>query len=278
MTPGRGHFHRSTNPSSFQIEQMPPPVLATWTMDPSLKSTHSLAATVPIGSAPFAVMSPVKGPTGKGPFSIYAYLFYRPYAAPGSAATTYGGSQIFARADYRLGRTGLRQRSTLYARASRDTTPDGRAEFALGLSTRPVAGLPVTLHGERRIRPSAPDATAVFVSGGAYDVPLPYGATLNAYGQGGVVLPDKGKRNPFYDGQASVTKPVHRDDNWRLDAGALVATGGQDGTARLDIGPVVALSGSQSGTQWRGEAGWRFRVAGDAAPANGPAVMVSVGF
>lgn len=213
-----------------------------------------------------------------GPFGLYAYLFYRPDAAPGASATTYGGGQLFARADWRLGQNGLARRSHLYARVSHDMTDGGRAEFAIGGAVQPLAALPVTLHNERRVRTGGPDATAAFVSGGVSDVALPHGVTLNVYGQGGVVWPDRGQSSQFFDGQASLTKPIHTAGSWRLDAGGMAATGGQDSTARLDIGPVVTASTGTGGAQLQGQVGWRFRIAGDASPANGPAVTLSVGF
>ena len=229
-------------------------------------------------AAPLWLPPSMQSAHADGPFGLYAYLFYRPDAAPGASATTYGGSQMFVRADYRLGRGGLAGRSALYARASRDLGQEGRAEFALGGAVQPFAALPITLHGERRVRQGGPDAIAAFVSGGVTDVALPHGVRLNAYGQGGKVWPDKGKGSAFFDGQASLTKPVHRADNWRLDAGAMAATGGQDAAARLDIGPVVTLSAGKGRAQVQGQVGWRFRVAGDAAPAHGPAVTLSFGF
>jgi hypothetical protein len=215
---------------------------------------------------------------GGGRFSLYAYLFYRPDAAAGAAATTYGGSQMFVRADWRLGNKGFARRSTLYARVSRDMTKGGRAEFAIGGAVQPFVAVPVTLHGERRVRTGGPDATAAFVSGGVSDVALPHGVVLNAYGQGGQVWPDRGQSSQFFDGQASLTKPVYSAGSWQLDAGTMAATGGQDSAARLDIGPVVTLSAGKGGAQLRGQVGWRFRIAGDAAPANGPAVTLSFGF
>jgi hypothetical protein len=229
-------------------------------------------------AAPLAPFWIAQSSPKPGRFSFYAYLFYRPDAAPGATATTYGGSQLFVRADWRLGRGGLAQRSLLYARVSRDMTNNGRTEFVIGGAVRPFARLPVTLYAERRVREHAPDATAAFVSGGVSGVALPLGVTLNAYGQGGAMWPDTGQSSPFFDGQASLTKPVFIAGPTRVNAGAMAATGGQDKAARLDIGPVVTVSGTHGGAQLQGQVGWRFRIAGDAAPANGPAVTVSFGF
>lgn len=229
-------------------------------------------------AAPFWLVPPIQTAPATGQFSLYAYLFFRPDAASGASATTYGGSQMFVRADWRLGQNGLAQRSHLYARVSREWAEGAQAEFALGGAVQPFARLPVILHGERRIRTRGPDATAAFVSGGVSDVALPHGIALNAYGQGGTVWPDQGRSSQFFDGQAVLSKPLRRAGPWQIDAGALAATGGQDDTARLDIGPVVTVSGDKGGAQVQGQAGWRFRIAGDAAPANGPAVTLSVRF
>ena len=230
-----------------------------------------------------ALPDPERG-TGGG-FGLFAYLFYRPDAAPGAAFTTYGGSQWFARAQYRFGGEGVVGRSNVYVRASGPMDGGGQAEVALGGAMQPLAGLPITLHAERRFRPHAPDASAAFISGGLSDVALPRGAALNAYAQGGGIWPDRGAGTAFFDGQAAVTAPLHRSAHgqsvhWRADAGVLAAAGGQSGpdaTARLDLGPVVTVKAGK-GAQVEAQLGWRFRVAGDAAPAHGPAVTLSVGF
>ena len=272
-------------PPLARMSQIMAPAKPHWVPPPSVPTATNppfwTASALEPKAAPANPNSGVKSiiaNSGDGPLSLYAYLFYRPDAAPGASATTYGGSQLFLRVDWRLGDKGLVRRSSLYARASRDMTRDGQAELAIGGAVQPFAAVPITLHGERRVRQRGPDATAAFISGGVSDVILPHGVVLNAYGQGGAVWPDKGESSAFFDGQASLTKPVYTAGSWRLDAGGMAATGGQDGIARLDIGPVVAASTGTGGAQLQGQVGWRFRIAGDAAPANGPAVTLSVGF
>ncbi len=227
----------------------------------------------PMGAAPTA-----QSARTSRRFGLYAYLFVRPNAGSGATATSYGGSQMFVRAHWRPGEGGLGGRSMAYARVSRDLTKAGRAEFAIGGAVQPVAALPVSVHGERRVRPNGPDASAAFVTGGVSGVPLPQNVSLNAYAQGGATWTGGDKGVGFFDGQASLTMPVRRAKGWRADAGVLAAAGGQDDTARLDVGPVLTLSAGQNGGQVQGQVGWRFRVAGKAAPAHGPAITLSVGF
>ena len=207
-------------------------------------------------------------------FSLYAYLFYRPGVGDTAPFAFYGGSQMYARADWRPFGGPLGGRTSLYARASRDLSSDGQGESAVGVSVAPLAAFPVTLHAERRFRPRQSDATAAFVSTGGAAGGLPVNARLDWDGQAGYLAPDHGEGTPFFDGQARLTAPVATASDWSLRGGAMAATGGQKGAARLDIGPVVTL---QNGAM-QGQVGWRFRVAGEAQPKSGPAVTISIGF
>jgi len=55
--------------------------------------------------------------------------------------------------------------------------------------------------------------------------------------------------------------------------------GAQKGAARLDIGPSATMTiGLGESAAARLGLDWRFRVAGDAAPASGPALTLSAGF
>lgn len=243
----------------------------------------NFAAAVPFDGGFTPALAPRTGAGQAGGLGLFAYVFWRPDAGANAPYTSYGGSQWFARADYRFGGTGISGRSSVYARASGAMTADRRTEFALGGAVQPFAGVPVSVHAERRFRSSAPDATAAFVSGGVTDVALPYGTSLDAYAQGGGLWPDKGDALVFFDGQATAKAPLFRADKRHAEAGIMLTAGGQGGPrskdiARLDVGPVLIMGAKHDTTQVEGQIGWRFRIAGDSAPEHGPAITLQVGF
>lgn len=53
---------------------------------------------------------------------------------------------------------------------------------------------------------------------------------------------------------------------------------GQNGIARLDIGPSMRLDLSIAGQPINVTAGYCFRIAGNASPKSGPALTFSTGF
>lgn len=63
-----------------------------------------------------------------------------------------------------------------------------------------------------------------------------------------------------------------------VTAGAGVWGGAQEGSSRLDVGPSAAVSFRLGQARARLAADYRFRVAGEAAPASGPALTLSAGF
>ncbi|MEO6041100.1 MAG: hypothetical protein ABIP41_04300, partial [Croceibacterium sp.] len=70
---------------------------------------------------------------------------------------------------------------------------------------------------------------------------------------------------------------VRRGDS-AASAGVGVWGGAQKGATRVDIGPTADVTFRLGDTRGRVAADYRFRVAGDAAPASGPAVTLSAGF
>lgn len=227
---------------------------------------------------PFWIPSKPADIAARPAFGLYAAVLVRPNAGYSAPFTSYGGSQLYLRTQWRLGDDGLARRSTAYARVNQDLSRGGRAEYALGVAVQPMAQIPVIAHAERRFRQGAPDATATFISGGVSAVKLPLNAQLDGYAQGGRIWPDKGKATSFFDGQARVTMPLQQTPKWQADVGVAVIGGGEDRLARLDIGPVVHVATKQDQAVIEGQLGWRFRVAGDATPASGPAVTLSFGF
>lgn len=144
---------------------------------------------------------------------------------------------------------------------------------------RPLAGLPVTAHGEARlarrgakleVRPAA------FVSGGFDDAPLAAGITTRGYAQAGYV----GGRDAtaFADGSLVAEKPLWRERENALSTGAGLWAGAQRGASRLDLGPSASLRFRLGEGSARISVDYRQRIAGNAEPASGAALTLSAGF
>ncbi|WP_340587177.1 hypothetical protein [Erythrobacter alti] len=191
---------------------------------------------------------------------------------------SYGRSQVGAVMRYRLAPSS-RHAPQMHLRASAALEGRRERELALGISARPVPPIPVRLAAEARVseteRRTEPRAAAYAVT----EFPpldLPGGLTGEAYLQGGYVSGDFA--TPFVDGQARITRDLAETQDFRLSAGAGAWGGAQEDAKRLDIGPSAAVSFSVGQARGRVSADYRFRVAGDAQPASGPALTLSAGF
>jgi hypothetical protein len=199
-------------------------------------------------------------------------------AGAGPFAPTYGGSQIGAVLRYRL-MPSNGHRPTTYFRATAALAAGGEREVAAGLSLRPVPRVPVVLAGEARVARIG-DATdvrpAVVAVTEFAPVTLPAGTRAEFYLQGGYV----GGRSatPFVDGSVRIDRHVAQVGPVEVRAGAGLWGGAQEGAQRLDIGPTATLGIAQGRGAARVGLDWRLRVAGEAAPASGPALTVSAGF
>ena len=92
---------------------------------------------------------------------------------------------------------------------------------------------------------------------------------LDLYAQGGVV--GLKSRDLFFDGAATFTRPVWK--NW--SAGVGVWGGMQPGLYRVDAGPRISMELRRG---IRLHADYRQRLAGEAAPASGPALTIAGDF
>ena len=182
-----------------------------------------------------------------------------------------GGSQIGMRIFYTPGPHML----AITARVSTPLSQPVGREAAVGVALK---GRNVGLIVEQRfsLAKGGRDDPAVFAYGGVSDVKLGHGIKLDGYAQTGVV----GIKNPsaFIDGAVRVERPVLTTDEASLSIGAGAWGGAQPGVARLDVGPQVVARLNVGETNLRVSAEWRQRVAGDAAPASGPAVTVGFDF
>lgn len=198
---------------------------------------------------------------------------------PGPVGSTYGASQTGAVLRYRLA-PASQHRPTAFLRATAALNRSHDREAALGLSARPLAGVPVTLAAEARLsddRARLQVRPAIALITELPPIALPLGIRGEAYLQAGYVA-GKGA-TAFADGQVRADRRVLALGRAELRAGAGAWGGIQDGASRLDVGPSATV-GVPLGRDVSARLGvdWRFRVAGTAAPESGPAITLSAGF
>jgi hypothetical protein len=199
-------------------------------------------------------------------------------SAAGPGIATYGGNQVGAVLRYRLA-PGSLHRPTAYLRASASLGGSGEREAAVGLSVRPVAGLPVIVAAEGRLGVLSGRAVArpaVMAVTEFAPMELPGRTRAEFYAQAGYVAGDNA--TPFADGQLRIDHRIVHAGTLELRAGAGAWGGAQRGAARFDVGPSATLGIAQGSAAARIGLDWRFRVAGSARPVSGPALTVSAGF
>lgn len=203
---------------------------------------------------------------------------------PAGALPTYGASQLGAVLRYRLdsGRSG--HRPMAYARVSGALSGPsgtlGERELALGLSARPFQAIPARIMVEARVSRFASGVTRVRPSASVVSelapVTLPLATRAEFYAQAGYV--GGPAATAFVDGQFRLDRQIARIGTAELRGGAGAWGGAQTGSGRLDVGPGLTLRANAGATSARLAMDWRFRVAGNAAPASGPALTLSAGF
>ncbi len=208
--------------------------------------------------------------------AIYGYSFWR-MGARGfglAPAGQYGGSQSGLIATYRL--ADATTAPALLWRTSYAPAKNGAHEFAIGARIQPFVKIPASLSVERRFISQAPDSFALYIAGGKADIALGHKFTLSSYAQAGFV---QGKNlKHFFDANVHVDHVLLNKSALTVHIGAGAWSGGQTGIARLDIGPSLRTVVPLGTTKVRVDADWRFRVAGNAIPGNGPALTVSTSF
>lgn len=200
-------------------------------------------------------------------------------ASPGGALLpSLGASQVGAVARYRLAPSSP-HRPALYLRASSALRAPRGEELAAGLALRPLAGVPVAAMAEARLTQTPAGSRlrpALALVSEFPPADLPGGLRGEAYVQGGYVG-GKGA-TAFVDGQARIETRLLSAGKLDLRAGAGLWGGAQQGASRLDVGPTATLALPLGSGGGRLSADWRFRVAGNATPASGPALTLSAGF
>lgn len=210
-------------------------------------------------------------------FTLYGYSFFRTRSPKNGVSSIgqYGGSQsgFVAALSMHRPREGESEPTTaLQIRgAIAHDTPDER-ELAAGLRWMPTRRIPVSLIFERRFRNRQTDAFAAYLAGGK-SFGLPRQSNFESYFQAGLLSGKQG--GPFFDLTARVDRKLGVTP---FVPGIGIWGGGQTGLFRIDTGPTVKSDFKIADAQFRIIADWRIRIAGDAAPASGPAVTLSTSF
>jgi hypothetical protein len=213
-------------------------------------------------------------------FSIDSWMLLRRdrSSAPAAIGGSYGRSQTGTVLRYEL-KPGSPFQPRAYIRGTRSLEGPQEGELAAGLSGRPVPGLPVLLAGEMRyyrtpthqeFRPSVYAVTQF------QPQHLPMDFRAETYFQGGYVGGQFA--TPFIDGQVRVDRKFFQFGDVELRGGGGMWGGAQKGAQRLDVGPGMSVYFGNGTVHSRLSLDYRFRVAGDAAPASGPALTLSAGF
>ena len=220
-----------------------------------------------------------RGNTRRWSFDAWAFWREDTTTPITSGRPSYGRSQAGGILRYRPW-PGSRWQPAIHLRTSWALDGAREREVALGASARPLPSVPVAIAAEARyfdgsqgseVRPAAYAVTQM------PPAELPLGLRGEVYAAGGYV----GGRNAtaFVDGQARVDRRViGLTDNAEFRLGAGTWGGAQAEGGRLDVGPTASLPFSLGRISGRASADYRLRVAGDAEPASGPAITVSIGF
>ena len=243
-----------------QLDEWPLSRMAAASMPMRRSST-----TMPQQSLPQAAL---KARLDRLQLSTWALLRGRPGPASLATGGTLGGSQAGARLTYSV--------TPMLAASLRSSTPVGGArggEIAVGVRVTPFRSIPLSLTAERRQAigrtGGGRSAFALFIEGGLYQQPMPWGFALDAYAQAGVV--GARSRDLFADGALTMTRPLFG----RYSAGFGVWGGIQPGLSRVDVGPRVSM---RVRNNMRVHLDWRQRVAGNAEPGSGPALTLAADF
>ena len=199
-------------------------------------------------------------------------------AEGGRLPASYGGSQAGVALAYRLA-PASHYAPAAYFRTNRSFGSHGETDSALGLRIRPLQGVSIDVQVEARLtqrRDSTEIRPAALVAGGFEDAKLPMDLKARGYGQAGYVGGDFA--TAFADGALVAERETVTLGAGTLSIGAGAWGGAQKGASRVDVGPTVAVKFMAGEGPVRLEAGYRLRVAGNAAPENSGVLTLSTGF
>ncbi|MBC2670433.1 hypothetical protein ACFOON_09535 [Novosphingobium piscinae] len=199
-------------------------------------------------------------------------------AAGAVAGPRYGASQAGAILRLRPGGA-VAARGFAYLRASAALELPAQ-EAAMGLGWRPLPTLALDLTAELRVDAGVGGQRVRPAVGLVGQVPtrrLGRGLQASAYAQAGWV--GGREATPYADVHGLIDADLGAATGLPLRAGAGVWAAGQRGATRLDLGPTLTLPLRLGpGLQGRLQADWRQRVAGQAAPGSGPALVLAASF
>jgi len=231
-------------------------------------------------AAPFQPSPAPQGTPRGSRWSADAWLLLRrdTTTAVTSGRGSYGRSQVGAVLRYSLAPSGA-FRPVAYVRGSKALAGAAEAEVAAGLSLRPLRALPVSAAVEWRGTRTGGQVWSRPAAYAVSELPpfaLPLGFRGEAYAQAGYVG-GKGA-TAFADGQMRADARLLRVMGTELRGGGGVWGGAQKGASRLDLGPGASYAFDLGEARAKVTMDWRFRVAGKAEPASGPALTISAGF
>lgn len=211
---------------------------------------------------------------------VSAWAIVRPVGSGPNLATNgqLGASQAGVRIQQPLLRSTERALIALNLRLSTPLDQKQGSEAGIGLSVRPIDRLPIELIFERRVAldRGGRNALAVIAAGGFDDKPLIKNVSMSGYAQTGIVGFVRG--DGFVDGAVRVERIMLDRNRTGLRIGGGLWGAAQPDVARIDIGPILAVKQRLGTANLRISAEYRWRVAGQARPASGPALSIGTDF
>jgi hypothetical protein len=244
----------------------------------SAPDTHPLPKPAP---APVAQPEYI-GPTQSGFVnpSVSAWAIIRPanMAAVLATAGQLGASQAGVRIQQPIIHRDANPRVAINLRLSTPVDQNLGSEAGIGFAARPIKRVPVEFIVERRVAldRGGRNAFAVIAAGGFDDEPVIRAVTMSGYAQTGIV--GFGRKDRFIDGALRIEQPLRDYNRTGLRIGGGLWGAAQPDVARLDAGPILALKQAVGSVNLRVAAEYRWRIAGQARPASGPALSIGTDF
>ena len=243
----------------------------------SLAPNQVYASRMPLQQASFALKALPAQPSEKPrTLSVSYWMLIRSRASRSEIVNNgqIGASQGGIRLRAPIASFQRARQLSLSARMSQPLKQGEVAEGSLGASLLIGKRIPVEFLAERRFRlgQSNGSAWSLTASTGLSEFKLAHMTELDGYVQLGVV--GARSRRPFIGGNAVFSRPLLDFDRGKVRIGVGIWGDAQRGAARLDIGPDLTIKSSLAGTSLRLSGQWRVRVAGEAKPSSGPAIVI----
>jgi hypothetical protein len=211
---------------------------------------------------------------------ISAWAIVRPAGSVPNLATNgqLGASQAGVRIQQPLIRIDRHMLIAINLRVSAPLDQRLGREAGLGLAVRPIKQVPMELILERRVAlgHGGRNALAVIAAGGFDDKPLIRKMTVSGYAQTGMV--GFAQNDGFIDGAFRAERALLDHSNGSIRLGAGLWGAAQPNVARIDAGPILAVKQRLGAANFRISAEYRWRLAGQARPASGPALTIGTDF